>query len=349
MRAEFHPLIENRRPQLRHVSVALRTRIFFGGSSAQMAWLFLGFGLLFVWSAVFHSEAVTWYRFLGHLERTQGTVVRVYSTHYSEGGSGKPSTPIYGVRYLFTPAGGLSQWGVGYRLGTPPPVGTRVSVAYRPGHPATSRVVGLRSAPLNAWVVLVVIFPGFGLGLLIAHGLAGRKVYYLLQRGAPVTGVLTAMRPTRVRWNRQRVWEATFDFYTPDGEVHTVKKRTNDPDLRWLDWASDTRKYAALIQALGKVPFFGVQMQETLTRAAAAVTYRSEAAKADPPEAPVIYDPGRPAYAVVIDDLGKSIILEEGEVLDDTSWWVFRLLVLPCLAIVGHSTYLVGVLVRAIR
>ncbi|HYV28317.1 MAG TPA: hypothetical protein VFA77_12335, partial [Candidatus Eisenbacteria bacterium] len=56
----------------RQVPLLIRLRLLFGGTSAQMGWFFLGFGMIFFWVFTRHADLTSWTRFHGKLATAEG-------------------------------------------------------------------------------------------------------------------------------------------------------------------------------------------------------------------------------------------------------------------------------------
>ncbi|MHC4335254.1 MAG: hypothetical protein ACYSUP_15040, partial [Planctomycetota bacterium] len=58
----------------RPVPLSVRIVILFGGFMNQFGWLFVGFGLIFVWIFTLRADVTSWYYFRGQLAETTATV-----------------------------------------------------------------------------------------------------------------------------------------------------------------------------------------------------------------------------------------------------------------------------------
>lgn len=170
-------------------------RMMVGGEISQIGWVIVGFGLIFVWTFMLHSEAVTFWKFIGPLRTAPGIVTSSYDTGATEGGNnGERGTPIYTVEYTFTTSDGQTYKGISFDSGGSFPVGGSVIVQYNSFHPEYSRIEGMRASMFEWPVAFVLIFPLFGLGMIIAMLIVGKNRLTTLKRGIPTLATLTEIR-----------------------------------------------------------------------------------------------------------------------------------------------------------
>jgi len=105
--ATDQPTIEAAQRPQRSIPLPILVRVLFGGMVSQMGWLFLGFGLIFVWVFVVHVDFSGLLRSVTRQVETRGQVIDVEETNLSEGGDDDaPGTPIYRIAYAFAGPGG---------------------------------------------------------------------------------------------------------------------------------------------------------------------------------------------------------------------------------------------------
>jgi len=215
----------------RPVPLPVQVRVLFGGMVSQMGWLFLGFGLIFVWAFAVHVDLSGPMRLITPQVETRGQVTGIEDTDISEGGDDdSPGTPIYRILYRYAGPGGRILEGASYSVGTDLQPGEPVRVEYAAANPENSRIVGLRQAPLP-WVVLfVLIFPLIGLVMVVYSLVEGTRASRLLRIGVLAQATLISAEPTSMSVNNRPVVRLTFDFTDAEGSLHEVTTRTNAPE-----------------------------------------------------------------------------------------------------------------------
>ena len=215
----------------RRVPISTRIAVQFGGFLVQFGALFFAFGMIFWWVFGAQSDVTSWFKFMGDLATTQGTVINVEDTGISEGGSDStPGTPIYQVFYQFE-LDGVRYADECYGTGYYPPMGTTVVVEYVADDPTTSRIEGTRKSALGFVGILVAIFPGVGLVLMTIGLLRNAKAARLVGIGKLARGRLVAKEPTNTRINKKMVYKFTFEFEDENGDTHQVSGRTHHTSL----------------------------------------------------------------------------------------------------------------------
>jgi len=210
----------------RQVPLLIRLRLLFGGTSAQMGWFFLGFGMIFFWLFVFRGDFKSWTQFRGPLATAEGTVTDSRDTHDSEGGSkGSRGTPIYENEFKFV-VDDRKYEGSSYAVGRELRIGQKVKVEYVPGKPQFARIRGMRSNLFGPGVLFVMIFPLVGIGIAVNGLRQGLKACDLLANGVQTTGNMISKEATNVKTNGRQVYKFSFSFKTPDGAVHTAVSKT---------------------------------------------------------------------------------------------------------------------------
>ena len=225
------PMEATQRPQ-RSIPLPVLVRVLFGGMVSQMGWFFLGFGLIFVWVFAVHVDFSSLLRPITRQVETRGQVIAVEDTNISEGGDDDtPGTPIYRIAYRFAGPGGRRFEGASYSVGTDLEPGDLVRVEYAASNPETSRILGLRQAPLPLAGLFVVVFPLIGLVMVVYSLMEGIKGIRLLRGGVLAQATLISAEPTSMSVNNRPVIRLTFDFTDADGGLHEVTSRTTQPEL----------------------------------------------------------------------------------------------------------------------
>ncbi|MHB9025826.1 MAG: DUF3592 domain-containing protein [Armatimonadota bacterium] len=308
----------------RGVPVTLCLQALFGGALNQFGWIFFGFGMIFVWVFGGHSEVTTYLRFAGPLQTAQGTVVRSFNTHASEN-----ETDIYGIDYTFTPNGqSTAMKGTSYALGREIAPGTAVTVEYRADHTDYSRIQGLRSAEFGPFVIIVLIFPLFGLGMLIANLRRSIPAVRLLYTGIPAAGTLVFIDKTNTKVNKRPVYQVIFEFDTRQGTKSRACLYTTNLEPAWEAF----NEGGSTPQALVEDEF---------------ITQHSGSTVAAAPQEVVLYDPANPRTAFLPAEYGRGIHVDRlGEIRGANPAVGIAATIIPLITVLGHGWYVVRHLVK---
>jgi len=219
----------------RSVPWALQRGVLFGGFYNQFGWAFFGFGMIFVWVFLPHTDLTSWYYFRGETGTVSGKVEDTWRTGFSSGGARRRTTrgragSIYAHVYTFrtSPDTPLRE-GVSYASRRQLPAGSVVKVQYVVGREEISRIAGMRRTALPALASIFMIFPLAGL-IFLAVGLRnGLRQRRLLANGKISTGRKISKRGTDTRINSRRVYELIFEFKDDLGKPHQTSVRTHRP------------------------------------------------------------------------------------------------------------------------
>lgn len=316
----------------RQVPLSLRVQLLFSGNLPQIfGWLFFGFGMLFVWIFLPKSTFFTRNQYIGHLESTPGTVIRVWDT-----GNRENDTIIYGVRYTFSPAEGLAQQGTSYTQIDKPDSGASVMVEYRPDNYTVSRVVGMHEAPFSQSIadVFIFLFPGIGLLFILFQWCKGWKQISLMQRGVQTQGRFVKMKATGVEINDRRLMEVLITFTTMEGREASMIYRTTNPDPKWdLSSCAPTE---ARLAGIGKIPLIGPWLRENAERYYAPRTTKDEPI----PEIPLLYDPANPRRCLLLSEMPDKVTITNTTVSGGSPLRAIGALVIPTLVIAGQILFI---------
>lgn len=116
--------------------------------------------------------------------------------------------------------------GTAYTDATPPQPGAEIPIEWLPGDPPRARPVGMRSAPMPAFVRFVFAFPVLGAGLVVAGAWAGWRRARALRDGAFVHGTLVAAERTLTQINNKRVHKLTYRYVDARGAEHDLHVRS---------------------------------------------------------------------------------------------------------------------------
>ncbi|MFO0583671.1 MAG: hypothetical protein U0229_15480 [Anaeromyxobacter sp.] len=217
-------------PPPRAVPWSLRARLWFGGFGG-FGWLWLAFSIAFSAPFLRATDVSQFTVFRGELAREQGLVSLCTGTGYSVGGhEGQNGTPVHANHYRFE-ANGVAYDGVSYATGRCLLPGTDVTIEFPAGHPERSRIAGMRTRPLDATGLLVLVFPAFGLLSILVAFFVGQRRAGLLARGRLALGTLLGKEPTRTKVNGRTVMKLRFALETDRGTRHEIVVKTTEPEV----------------------------------------------------------------------------------------------------------------------
>lgn len=214
----------------RQIPLLLAIQLLFSGVLCTLGWVFLGFGMIFVWIFAANTDPFAFFVFHGHLETARGVVTSVEETDFSEGGSEHtPGTPIYRLCYRFSYQGHDFE-GASYRLRAPRKSIHDVTIEFPAGRPNRSRIRGMRSAVFGPFALIAAIFPAIGLLFVVFTLRRGFKRIQFLKHGELASGELVAKEPTNTQINNQTVYKMTFAFQTALGKKAEITVRTHETE-----------------------------------------------------------------------------------------------------------------------
>ncbi len=235
-----------------------------GGPLALFGWIFSAFGLVFVVLFLPAGDFSSWLYFHGSLDRAEATITEIKKTRATEG-KGRRGTPIYQYKYSFATAG-KSYTGSSFQTGeSGQKIGDHTNVEFPAGHPEISRIPGMRRNVFGPFVILVIIFPLFGLAVLVPMLWAGVQNVRLLRRGEIAQAKLRTKEATNTSVNKKTVYKLTFEFTDILGERRQAVAKTHEPErleddrLETVFYDSHNPKLAVLMDNVTG----NVQMNET--------------------------------------------------------------------------------------
>ena len=211
-------------PPPRTVPTVLTVRVVLGGVLSQIGWIFVLFGMVFVWAFDPGSAIVSAVRFGGDVRTAEGIVSGWDETSWTVN-----ERPVYATRYEYSDAEGRPHTGASFATGSYGQAGERVTVEYLAGDAAISRILGMRTTPGGVALAFVYVFPLVGLVLAISGMRRGLKARRLMSGGQLGLGTLVSKEPTSTRVNNQTVYRLTFEFEAPEGGTFQVEGRTHRP------------------------------------------------------------------------------------------------------------------------
>jgi len=210
----------------RYVPIGVKLRVRFGGFASQFGWLFLGFGLIFVWVFGVDGTVVSVIAWRRDTATAPGVVRACESTGVQEN-----NVTVYRFGYTFTPEGDVERAGTCYATGRQLTPGTAVTVEYVKRDPSFSRIKGMRTSLIGPWGLFILIFPLVGLGFVIVSLVRSRKRLRLLRDGITGVGTLVDRKATHTQINNQTVFKYTYEFTSKDGNTYQAVGRSHLPDI----------------------------------------------------------------------------------------------------------------------
>ena len=175
----------------RYVDFYTQLVILCSGFMSIFGWSFFGFGMIFVWVFGLTSTVMDW-SINSFSETTEGQVIKVESTNYSEN-----EQTIYEVTYSFQSEGDTYEGQSYTKTWNSHQVGDKVEVEYNINNPDTSNIIGLRSRPFTGLVFFIVlIFPMIGLIFIAIALYKNRKALGLLKNGEFTTATKISKEST---------------------------------------------------------------------------------------------------------------------------------------------------------
>ena len=288
----------------RAIPLMARLGLLFNGFYSLFGWFFFGFGMLFVW--VFGGSAYLHDMafFSGELQTVQGRISHVRQTRLEIN-----ENAVYEYRYRFDTADRQHQGSSdGYRGHYRE--GDLATVEDAQGDPGHSRLVGMELG-LGGWpFFFALIFPLVGAGFIYASLRKGVKGIRLLSEGSLTDGRFLSREATSTRINNRTVYSFLVEFEASDGRAYQVRGRSHQPER----FAGETRSGHGNRRDAEEEIF-----------------------------EPLLYNPGNPVDALLLDDLpGSPRISGDGQV-HLTGVHRFGLL-LPAAVIIGNLLWMLHVL-----
>ncbi|MBN2087977.1 hypothetical protein JW964_00100 [candidate division KSB1 bacterium] len=219
----------------REVPLSVQFRLLFGGFFNQFGWAFFGFGMIFVLIFGLQSDVSSIY-FTGKLEQQDAFLIHVEPTTVSSN-----NAPVNAFYFRYRAPNGEPFQSISYSTDILKD-SAMVKIEYPSGKPHLARIVGMRRAQFPPIVLVVLIFPAVGLGMMYIGMRKGLKSIQLLKNGILTRGRLLAKKPTHIRVNNQPMYEYQFEFKDELGQMHLLKEKAVDnPELE--DEALETLLY----------------------------------------------------------------------------------------------------------
>ncbi|MEW6469507.1 MAG: DUF3592 domain-containing protein [Bacteroidota bacterium] len=239
----------------RPVGLGLKLRVIYSGFFALFGTIFLLTGLFVLVS----MAPLTDFSFITDLDGERAASIAAI-TAAQRTGEVENGAHIMKYDYTFTAADGKKYSGASYYpgdLALQP--GDSVTVEYSIPRPQSSRIAGLRKAPLSFTIFLILLlFPVTGIITLAVALRKGFRTIHLLRYGLLTTGRVTGREATSMRVNRRTVYKVFFEFTGADGMKHKTIVHTHDigrvTDEREEKLVFDTSnpQHAVLLDALPK-------------------------------------------------------------------------------------------------
>lgn len=219
------PSLPRLSPAPRSLSPTLSARVVFGGFIGQFGWIFVAFGMLFVWVFDAGAGLTEWIRFHGDVATVEGRTTQWRETSLSIG-----DVPVYETSYSFRLSDGRSVDGASYATGSWVANNQAVVVEYIDRDPSVSRIQGMRASSGGLGVIFIFIFPLVGLALGIAGMRTGLKARRLMSVGHLTRGTLLTSEATNTTINNRPVMRLTFEFEASRGGTFQAVAKSHQPE-----------------------------------------------------------------------------------------------------------------------
>jgi len=316
------------RPPVREVPLLVRLRLMFGGFNNQFGWTFFGFGMIFVWVFTI-GMLVPGFLPLGNATATVTEIEPMREgPEAADGDTYHLTVNRRGQQYTATTQSAVGLYCKGQEL----------HANFDPRHPDQIEILDNPTSDMGPvrWIGLMpMIFPTVGICFIVAGVRKGLQGMRLLAVGRQTIGELIAVEPTNVRVNDMPVYKYTFE-YVADGRLFTVSAKTHV----WKNFAGedvDPVEVKPLKEARAKAAESGRPRNRP----------RSGIGPSFDPETyePLVYDPGDPARAVMLDELpGGPRLASRGEVAGGNPLLALGCLIIPGVSVVGHGYVLLRLL-----
>ena len=211
--------------QSRYVPFPAKLGCLFGGGMNQVGWFIFGFGMIFFWAFASRADISGLYKFAGEVKQTEGVIVSNEKTNIKV-----QNIQIVGNRFKFS-LNGESFEGISYAAGDMREVGSKASLEYPAGDPASARIVGMRAAPMSPYVALISLISLAGLTLIFFGVRSGLKALKLLKVGEVAQAKLVSKKSTNMEINNRRVYKLEFEFTAKNGRPYKAMAKTHQTEL----------------------------------------------------------------------------------------------------------------------
>lgn len=205
----------------RTVPGSLIRKIIFGQVQVMLGIIFtlVGFGVAYIFSLDVDFKS---FSFKGNEPVAQGLVKTVDGT-----GVRINNRTVFSYSFAYTAADGIPRTGESFSsTHTEIDPGDTVVVEYLAKEPQTARIRDMRMAPMEIWVLAVLIFPMFGIFFGVIGIRKARRNIYLVRNGMFTKGEITGKQATNTSVNKQRVYKIFFRF-TVNGVEYKSSSRTH--------------------------------------------------------------------------------------------------------------------------
>lgn len=212
------------RSETRSLSLLTQIKVLCGGALFQVGAVFFWFGLPFSLVFVLESEVRNVFKFDGAWVESVGMLQETEETNASVN-----DRPIY--RYYFSyNVEGQSYQGYSSSVQEPSYVeteaGRELSIQYKEGNVARSRIVGMRQETFSFWIAFVLIFPLIGGIVYFSAIITNLRALSLLKRGRVAQGKYLRSTDTGSSVNEQPIYKYEFGFEV-DGRSHIATAKTH--------------------------------------------------------------------------------------------------------------------------
>lgn len=195
----------------RTIDILTQATIIFGGILNQIGWIFVAFGMVFLWIFIAISGIENIFTNTENWKETQGTIEQVLGTN-----STINEQPVIQYNYTFQLNENIYT-GQSFTTGERFDEGEEVAILFEFNDPEQSVIKDARRAEFGSWILLVLlIFPLIGSALVFVQTRLNLKNLRLLKIGNCTFATLKDKTPTNgsVTINNRRypVYKYSFEF-----------------------------------------------------------------------------------------------------------------------------------------
>ncbi len=235
----------------RNVPFVVLASCLFGGVLNQIAWIFFSAGMIFVW--IFAGSAdLSFFMNLPQEQLITGRLLSSQQTSMSEN-----DVSIYKNSFSFDYRGQKYE-GSSYSLGSI--AGQEQSVMVPEGRPDLARIRDQRRKEFGPFILIVLIFPLIGLGIILFGLARSIKQIRLLRSGVLAEGKFLRKEATGVMINERPVYQVFFEYTAADGQKYVISDKTHllekvlDQDTERLLYDPSNPGFGMLVDALQGSP-----------------------------------------------------------------------------------------------
>jgi hypothetical protein len=289
----------------RAVPRPVRVRLLFGGTENQVGWAVLAFGLTAVWMFTVNSDLTSWYYFEDKPQTTKGKILWSRETHFFEGGS---SHSVGGTEVSSSSSRPIYAIGYAFTADGKEYEGTSYQSAGSIGAGTQVTVQYVKGRPNISRIEGMRRAP---VGLL---GGALSPLFALAALIIITRGLRKGLRGIRLL----SMGKMTTGRLISKKTIGPFGRHQKDPVYKLVFEFTDEKR----------------RTHRTTTQ-----TQWTERLEDEEKES-LLYDPARPGYAVLLDDLPASPRIDDnGNIILEYTGKRYLYLLIPAVTIAGHGLY----------